>query len=79
MGMPVSGDCVDSTQVDSLPAFWPRDAPDPAAFAARGRALPSSSVPQPSPSPPEGPAGFAQFLFLPYSFLITVDLTLAEC
>lgn len=59
MGMPVSGDCVDSTQAVSLPAFRLRDTPGPAAFATRRRALPSSSVPGPSPFPPEGPAGFA--------------------
>lgn len=58
MGMPVSGDCVDSTQVVSLPAFRLRDAPGPAAFSAR-RALPSTSVPRPSPFPPEGLVGFA--------------------
>lgn len=59
MGMPVSGDSVDATHVVSLPAFWPRDASGAAAFTARGRALSSSSVSQPSPSPPEGPTGFA--------------------
>lgn len=82
MGMAVSGDCWNTllTQLKwSLLLYL--SAPHPAPSAPRKRALPSSSVPWPNASPPEGPtvSWYCLVLGLALSFLIIVDLTLAEC